>query len=214
MRDRIKELRRVKASELQPHPRNWRTHPEKQRYAMTSILQEIGIADAVICRECEDGTLQLIDGHLRAETIDAEVPVLVLDVTEAEAETLILTLDPLASLAGTDVELLRSLMADVDILDDAITEQLLAITESQPIEDMLEPTVPANNARDEWKDMPEYQHEDMRPWKSIAVHFRNEEDLIDFARLVDQDLKPSTSNMWHPRLQRISEQDKAVVDES
>ena len=31
IRDRIKELRRVPASELQAHPRNWRTHPEYQR---------------------------------------------------------------------------------------------------------------------------------------------------------------------------------------
>ena len=43
----------------------------------------------------------LIDGHLRAETApDMMVPVLVLDVTEEEADKLLLTLDPLAGRPG------------------------------------------------------------------------------------------------------------------
>ena len=45
----------------------------------------------------------LVDGHLRAETTpDAIVPVLVLDVDEAEADKILLTLDPLAG-DGDDV---------------------------------------------------------------------------------------------------------------
>ena len=31
IRDRVKELRRVKAGELRPHPKNWRVHPQAQR---------------------------------------------------------------------------------------------------------------------------------------------------------------------------------------
>ena len=101
MRDRIKELRRVKAAQLKPHPLNWRTHGPQQRAAMSGVLAEIGYADALLARELDDGSLELIDGHLRAEiTPDDEVPVLVLDVTAAEAAKLLATLDPLAALAG------------------------------------------------------------------------------------------------------------------
>jgi len=39
IRDRIKELRRVRAGDLQPHPKNWRTHPEEQN-ALRGILAE------------------------------------------------------------------------------------------------------------------------------------------------------------------------------
>lgn len=42
IRDRIKELRRVKASELRPSPRNWREHPEAQRAAIEGVLAEVG----------------------------------------------------------------------------------------------------------------------------------------------------------------------------
>ena len=38
IRDRIKELRRVKASQLRPNPKNWRTHPQAQRDVLCGLL--------------------------------------------------------------------------------------------------------------------------------------------------------------------------------
>ena len=56
----------------------------------------------------------LIDGHLRAETTpDAVVPVLVLDVSEEEADKILLTLDPLAALAESDAERIKALLQTV-----------------------------------------------------------------------------------------------------
>lgn len=55
IKDRIKELRRVKASELLPCPRNWRAHPPEQADALRGVLAEIGWADAVLARETKDG---------------------------------------------------------------------------------------------------------------------------------------------------------------
>jgi hypothetical protein len=112
IRDRIKELRRVPARELRPNPRNWRTHPESQRAALRGLLADVGYADALLAREREDGSLELLDGHLRAETTpEAMVPVLVLDVTAEEADKILLTLDPLAALAGSDQERLEDLLS-------------------------------------------------------------------------------------------------------
>jgi hypothetical protein len=121
IRDRIKELRRVRAGELRPHPKNWRTHPQAQRNSLQGALAEIGYADALLARELADGSLQLIDGHLRAETTpDAEVPVLVLDLDEAEADKLLALLDPLAGMAEADGEALAELLAGVDTENEAI----------------------------------------------------------------------------------------------
>jgi hypothetical protein len=36
------ELKRVKASELLPNGRNWRTHPQHQRDVFRDLVQEIG----------------------------------------------------------------------------------------------------------------------------------------------------------------------------
>ncbi len=125
LRDRIKELRRVRAAELSPHPLNWRTHPPAQRAALEAMLREIGFANALLARELPDGSLQLIDGHLRAETNpEMEVPVLVLDVDEAEAEKLLATLDPLAAMAAADAQAVAALHARLQT-DEADVAQLL-----------------------------------------------------------------------------------------
>src|SRR5450759_4796948 len=120
IRDRIVELRRVRAADLRPNPKNWRTHPKAQQEALRVILGEGGYADALLARETPDG-LVLIDGHLRAEiTPDVEVPVLVLDVDEAEADKLLLSLDPLAAMAEGDADALRTLLAQVETDSDAV----------------------------------------------------------------------------------------------
>ncbi len=125
IRDRIKELRRVRASELRPNPRNWRNHPAAQRDALRGVLAEVGYADALLARELEDGALELVDGHLRAETTpDALVPVLVLDVSQEEADKILLTLDPLAALAGVDQDHLADLLATTKFTSPHL-EQLL-----------------------------------------------------------------------------------------
>src|SRR2546425_5895311 len=121
VRDRILELRRVRASELAPDPRNPRRHPPAQRRALESLLDSIGYAGALIARQGPRG-LELIDGHLRAELDpDQVVPVLVLDVDASEATTLLASLDPLAAMAATDPEALQSLLAQA-----VLPEEILA----------------------------------------------------------------------------------------
>jgi hypothetical protein len=78
-RDRVRELRRVKASELVPNPKNWRRHPKEQAAALKGAM----------------------------------VPVLVLDVTEAEADKLLLTIDPLAAMALADRDQVMALLETV-----------------------------------------------------------------------------------------------------
>jgi ParB-like chromosome segregation protein Spo0J len=121
IRDRIVGLRRVPAGSLKANPKNWRTHPQSQRDALRGALAEIGYASALLARELPDGSLELIDGHLRAETTpEAVVPVLVLDVDEEEAAKLLATFDPLSSLAGADVESLGALLADIEFEEPAL----------------------------------------------------------------------------------------------
>ena len=115
IKDRIKEFRRIPASQLKPNPKNWRTHPDRQKDVLKGVLAEIGYADALLARELPDGSLELIDGHLRAETTpDQEVPVLVLDLNDEESDKLLAVLDPLATLAGKDEQLLASLVESLE----------------------------------------------------------------------------------------------------
>ena len=135
IRDRIKELRRVRAGDLKPHPRNWRVHPESQKNALRGLLAEIGYADVLLTRELPDGSLQIIDGHLRAETTpDSLVPVLVTDLTEAEAEKVLLTLDPLASMATADKANLESLLTSLKFESPDVSAMLEALAQEFKID--------------------------------------------------------------------------------
>jgi hypothetical protein len=83
------------------------------------------MADACLARELDDGTLMLIDGHLRAETIGTEVvPVLILDVDEAEADKILATLDPLAAMADSDAVKLDDLLRNIDTGSEALQEMI------------------------------------------------------------------------------------------
>src|SRR5688572_3061409 len=151
VRDRIKELRRVRAADLRPNPRNWRIHPPEQQDALRGVLAEVGYADALLARELPDGSLMLIDGHLRAETTpEAVVPVLVLDVDEAESHKILLTHDPLSAMATASEELVCSLLAEVQtesaavrkILDSLVRPPDEGITERTAAQSRPEVNVP------------------------------------------------------------------------
>jgi ParB-like chromosome segregation protein Spo0J len=136
IRDRIKELRRVPADQLQPNPKNWRKHPESQANALRGVLAEVGIASAVLARETPEGGLMLIDGHLRTETLhNAEIPVLVLDVTEEEADKILATFDPLGAMAESDADALRALLEDVETGSQELADMLTALAEDAGIID-------------------------------------------------------------------------------
>jgi DNA modification methylase len=113
IRNRVRELRLVRASQLLPNRKNWRRHPAEQAAALRGLLDEIGYADALIARDTPDG-LVLIDGHLRAETTpNMMVPVVIVDLTEDEADKFLLTADPLAGMAVADVKQVDALLATV-----------------------------------------------------------------------------------------------------
>ena len=139
IKDRIKEFKRVKAGELMPSPHNWRRHPEHQKEALQSILNEVGYADAILVREVPSG-YELVDGHLRS-SLDSEqmVPVLVLDLNEDEAKAVLVTHDPIAGLAETDGHQLSALIEEMRFDSDEINGMLEAIireADRSPLEKM------------------------------------------------------------------------------
>ncbi len=128
IRNRVKELRRVAACDLRPNPKNWRLHPESQQNALRKMLAEIGMANACVARELPDGSLMLLDGHLRAETMASSlIPVIVLDVSEEEGDKILATLDPIAGMAKTNHEAFAALSEGFE----EISQRLKEINEAE-----------------------------------------------------------------------------------
>src|SRR5258707_12164475 len=102
IRNRVRELRLVRASELLPNRKNWRRHPAEQAAALRGLLGEIGYADVLIARDTPDG-LVLIDGHLRAETTpNMMVPVAIVGLTESEADKFLFSAHPITGRSRRD----------------------------------------------------------------------------------------------------------------
>jgi hypothetical protein len=113
MKVRVKELVWCKGKDLVPHSKNWRNHPLRQVDAFKGLLNEIGFADVLLGYTKTDGTIGIIDGHMRAGLLpEEELPVVLLDLTDEEAEVMLASADGLAMMAeirGDQLEgLLRS----------------------------------------------------------------------------------------------------------
>lgn len=125
LRDRVVELRRVSGETLRANPLNFRKHPKAQRAALQGVLEAVGIAGALLAYEHPDHGLTLIDGHLRAEDHGAaEWPVVILDVTEDEANLLLATHDPIAAMAEADAAVLDELLKQVHTDSDDVVKLL------------------------------------------------------------------------------------------
>lgn len=126
--DRITGFERVAPDQLRANPMNWRKHPASQQAALTGILNEVGWADAV---KVSTKTGNIVDGHLRVELAlrngDPTVPVLYLDVDDAEEKKLLATFDPIGAMAETDAEILDALLREVNTGEVAIQEMLAVL---------------------------------------------------------------------------------------
>lgn len=66
---------------------------------------------------------------------------------------------------------------------------------------------------DEWQGMPEFIQNDLQSFKSIIVHFKDINDLKDFAKLVEQNIGIKTKSIWYPKLKLNEFKNKRCIDE-
>lgn len=55
----------------------------------------------------------------------------------------------------------------------------------------------------EWIGMPEFIQEDLMPWKTLYVHFEDEDDMNSFSEFVGQKINDTTKYMWFPEVEKI-----------
>lgn len=130
LRVRNTGLRRVRVAELADAPWNHRTHPQAQAAALDGAIEELGFYGFPDVFEAADGTLMLIDGHLRKDRLiakygaDAEIEVNVTDFDEAEAKKANLTKDPLAAMAEVNAAKLDELLRECQTGSEALAAML------------------------------------------------------------------------------------------
>jgi hypothetical protein len=114
------------ASQFMANPANPRIHPAEQRAAVKDSLDALGWVKPVI--ELQSG--YLLDGHERvwqalSQGDDTPVPYMVVDLTEAEADEALLTLDFMTAMAKFDRSVTLKLMEQVK-MDRPVLQKLIA----------------------------------------------------------------------------------------
>jgi hypothetical protein len=65
---------------------------------------------------------------------------------------------------------------------------------------------------DDWEGMPEYFQQDKLWDRTIHIHFKNNEDVQKFAKLVKQKITSHTKYIWYPEVKPVELKDLAYTD--
>jgi hypothetical protein len=110
-RDRFVKRAWMATDQLLYHPMNYKVHPFAQQEIIQESLETLGWLQDI---RVNVNTGHIFDGHERAKQADAagqhQVPVAFYDLTEAEEEQALATLDPMVTRGGIDGEKLDELV--------------------------------------------------------------------------------------------------------
>lgn len=124
-KDRVKDLVRLKPSEIICNPSNWHEHPSEQIDFFLGLLAEVGFAGVCMVFVNEDGKYELVDGEMRTKYSsddDSPIPCVVLDVTRQEAQKLLAFYDQIGQRGTVNDIKLFDLLNTLDLGDASLTK--------------------------------------------------------------------------------------------
>ena len=197
-----------KTADLVPYTNNSRLHDETQLGQLVASINEFGFTNPVLL----DGANGIIAGHGRvmaANVLGLEtVPTIELEhLTDEQKAAYVIADNKLAQNAKWDDEILRlelQSLSDVDYdlsilgFDEASLSRLLDVAETA-------------DAFEEYNQAIEYENKNANPYKSLIVHFENEQDVDNFKHLIKQNFSNSAKYIYHPIQVRKETESKRYV---
>lgn len=197
-----------KTADLVPYANNSRLHDETQLGQLVASINEFGFTNPVLL----DGANGIIAGHGRvmaANVLGLEtVPTIELQhLTDEQKAAYVIADNKLAQNAKWDDEILRLELqslsdADYDLsilgFDEASLSRLLDVAETA-------------DAFEEYSEAIEYENKNANPYKSLIVHFENEQDVDNFKHLIKQNFSNSAKYIYHPIQVRKETESKRYV---
>ena len=181
-----------------PNPKNPNTHPQYQVELLAKILVAQGWR-APITMSRRSGFVVRGHGRLKAAIMAGfeHVPVDYQDYQNEASEWADLVADNrIAELAEIDMDLLRKGLEEFSMDDFDMELSGYSIVELDRLLEQSDFTA-ANDALAEWDGMPEFE-QDKKSFRKIVMHFRNQEDLDEFASIMGQTITDKTKYLWHP----------------
>jgi len=194
----LRPVKLVDLAALIPFERNARIHSEEQIQQIIASIKEFGWTNPILT----DGDKGILAGHGRFEAAKrlglGQVPCIDLSgLTPAQKRAYVIADNKLALNAGWDETLLKM---ELMSLEDAGFDFSVTGFEQFEINNLLDTA--AQQPESFWGGMPQFTSKD-GAWRSIIIHFRNQEALDDFARLIGQTVSPKARFLWHPPEEKI-----------
>ena len=194
-------LETVTVAELRPHPRNYRAHPDDQIDHLIESIREHGLYRNIVITR--DNTI--LAGHgvvLAARKMGLEqVPVYRLDVGPDEPGALKVLVgdNEIGHLGEIDDRALSEMLKEIKDTD--LSGLLGTGYDEMMLANLLFVTRPESEIQDfdeasQWVGMPGYDTEP-EPLK-VVISFRNQEDRLEFARLLGLRFTENTKSAWWP----------------
>jgi len=131
--DRIESLVYMRVGDLCKHPHNYKDHGQEHSLILSESLKEFGVIKPLMAYRSErmKGKLTLLDGHGRMKVNPDEVwPVVILDIDDDEADSLLLIVDTIGDLAEKLPEPAALLAAKADIESPALLQYVQEYADS------------------------------------------------------------------------------------
>ncbi len=188
---------------LEPLQGNLKELSQRKYQKLKNSLLEFGVIfPFYVWKE----TNKLIDGHQRLRIFEREgwhidVPVVYISATdEQDAKQKLLVVSSQyghVTQAGFD-----EFTFDID--DDWIQET--AHFDALPfVFSVWAENEGENDPYAEWDGMPEFENEDKTSYQAIRVHFKNEDEVREFGRLLNQSLTDKTNNIWYSQREQMDD---------
>ena len=198
----------VAVSELKPHPKNYREHPDDQLDHIVQSIKDNGHYRNVVI--AKDNIILAGHGVVKASNKMGlkTIPVVRLDVPHTNKKAMkVLTGDnEIAHLGIVDDRLLSELLKEIK--DSDITGLLGTGYDDAMLANLVMVSRPASEIEDfdaaaEWVGMPEYEKGE-KPLQLI-INFANAEDREKFAKLVGSPVTDKTKSIWFPHRDKDDE---------
>jgi hypothetical protein len=181
------EKRRL--SDLIPWPRNPRQIKGAEVQRLQESLEEFGQVEPTAIGPNNE----LYNGHQRLKSwaakfgdIEIDVRVSSRPLTEKEREKLTIFLHK-GTTGGWDFDALANGFEVASLVEWGFKEYELGIP------GMI------NDPNEEWKGMPEFEQNNKLAYRTILVHFENEDDISNFSELIGQNITDKTKYLYYPQ---------------
>ena len=177
-------------TEIKPYKKNAKKHPNDQIEKIAKSIKAFGFNQPIVI----DKEGIIIVGHGRYEAAKKlglkNVPCRIVDLSPDKAKAYRLA-DNKLNESEWDLKLVVEDLKKLDIKDLELTGFDMTLLDN--IDSIVE------DHAGEWDGMPQFEQDNQRPYRQIIVSFLNENDVKDFAELINQSLTNKTRSVWFPK---------------